>query len=43
MRDPWFAPAVEGLNAGPTRRGMQILIGGFRLDGRTGGSLVPSR
>lgn len=41
MRNPWFVPAVEGLNAGLTRRGLQMLMGDFRLDGRTGGSLVP--
>lgn len=41
MRNPWFVPAVEGLNAGLTEWGMQMLMGDFRLDGRTGGSLVP--
>ena len=41
MRNPWFVPAVEGLNSGLSARGLQMLMGDFRLDGRTGGSLVP--
>ncbi|MHC5560740.1 LacI family DNA-binding transcriptional regulator [Kocuria sp. U4B] len=40
MRNPWFVPAVEGLNAGLIAGGMQMLMGDFRLDGRSGGSLL---
>lgn len=41
MRNPWFVPAVEGLNAGLTARGLHMLMGDFRLDGRTDASLLP--
>ncbi len=40
MRNPWFVPAVEGLNAGLAERGLQMLMGDFGLDARSGGSLV---
>lgn len=40
MRNPWFVPAVEGLNTGLAEGGLQMVMGDFRLDTRTGGSLV---
>jgi len=41
MRNPWFISAVEGLSTRLNEHGLQMLMGDFRLDGRSGGSLVP--
>ncbi|WP_035750238.1 LacI family DNA-binding transcriptional regulator [Arthrobacter sp. 35W] len=40
MRNPWFVSAVEGLNATLNEHGMQMLMGDFRLDSRSGESLL---
>ena len=41
LRNPWFVPAVEGLNARLAANGLQMLLGDFRLDSRGPGSMVP--
>ncbi len=40
MRNPWFVSAVEGLNARLTEHGLQMLMGDFHLDSRSGESLL---
>lgn len=40
MRNPWFVSAVEGLNSTLNERGLQMLMGDFRLDSRSGESLL---
>lgn len=40
MRNPWFVSAVEGLNSTLTKHGLQMLMGDFRLDSRSGESLL---
>lgn len=40
MRNPWFVSAIEGLNAKLTEHGLQMLMGDFRLDSRSGESLL---
>ncbi|MHA7306037.1 LacI family DNA-binding transcriptional regulator [Arthrobacter sp. TMN-49] len=41
MRNPWFVEAVEGLNSVLNERGLQMVMGDFRLDSRSGESLLP--
>ncbi|PLC13351.1 LacI family transcriptional regulator [Kocuria flava] len=41
LRNPWFTGAVEGLGTRLDAAGLQVLMGDFRLDSRSGGSLVP--
>lgn len=40
MRNPWFVSAVEGLSTRLTEQGMVMLMGDFRLDSRSGESLL---
>jgi DNA-binding LacI/PurR family transcriptional regulator len=40
MRNPWFVAAVEGLNLVLNERGLQMVMGDFRLDSRSGESLL---
>ncbi|MET3920110.1 LacI family DNA-binding transcriptional regulator [Arthrobacter sp. UYEF20] len=40
MRNPWFVSAVEGLNGRLNEYGLQMVMGDFRLDSRSGESLL---
>lgn len=40
MRNPWFVSAVEGLNGRLNEHGLQMIMGDFRLDSRSGESLL---